>query len=60
MLIGLGRFVVYFVKVCLVEQDVECCVVIEVYCKDYRASSIRVRYCIIKSERASFIRLAIR
>ena len=60
MVIDVWYFVVYFVIVCLVGQDVECCMVIEVYCKDYRASSIRIRYFNIRSERASFIRPAIR
>jgi hypothetical protein len=63
MLISLCRFVVYCLVVCLDDQDVECRMIIEVYCMicmTYRASSIRVRYFMIKSERASFIRLAIR
>lgn len=60
MVIDVWYFVVRCVIVCLVEQDDECCMVIEVYCKDYRGSSIRVNYFTIKSERTSFIRPAIR
>jgi hypothetical protein len=63
MVLGLCHLGMYCLVLCLDDQDVECRMLIELYCMicmTYRASSIRIRYFNIRSERASFIRPAIR